>query len=51
LLISRVVDATGSYQNAFYILAGLMLVSSIIPFIVRPPKREEGAPATEGARA
>ena len=51
LLISRVVDATGGYQNAFYILAGLMLVSSILPFIVRPPKRAEGAAATEGARA
>jgi len=51
LLISRVVDATGGYQNAFYILAGLMLVSSILPFIVRPPKRAEGPPTTEGARA
>ena len=51
LLISRVVDATGGYQNAFYILAGLMLVSSILPFIVRPPKKAEGAAATEGARA
>jgi OFA family oxalate/formate antiporter-like MFS transporter len=51
LLISRVVDATGGYQNAFYILAGLMLVSSVLPFIVRPPRRTEGAPATEGARA
>ena len=51
LLISRVVDATGGYQNAFYILAGLMLVSSVLPFIVRPPRRTESAPATEGARA
>jgi OFA family oxalate/formate antiporter-like MFS transporter len=51
LLISRVIDATGSYQNAFYILAGLMLVSSVLPFIVRPPRRTESAPATEGARA
>ena len=41
LLISRVVDATGGYENAFYILAGLMLVSSVIPFIVRPPKAPE----------
>ena len=51
LLISRVVDATGGYQNAFYILAGLMLVSSIIPFIVRPPKapeRERTATTPEG---
>ena len=45
LLISRVVDATGSYQNAFYILAVLMLVSSVVPFIVRPPKAPESAGA------
>ncbi len=51
LLISRVVDATGGYQNAFYTLTGLMLVSSIIPFIVRPPKRTESALAAEGAGA
>ena len=54
LLISRVVDATGSYQNAFYILAALMLVSSIIPFIVRPPKAPQGQAAgaqTGGASA
>jgi len=51
LLISYIVDSTGSYQNAFYILAGLMLVSSIIPFIVRPPRAPQEAPAAEGARA
>ena len=51
LIISRVFDATGGYENAFYILAGVMLVSSILPFIVRPPKRPESAAATEGARA
>ncbi len=49
LLISRVVDATGSYQNAFYILAGMMLVSSILPFIVRPPRAPEGQ--ASGAQA
>jgi OFA family oxalate/formate antiporter-like MFS transporter len=45
LLISRVVDATGSYRNAFYILAGMMLVSSILPFIVRPPRAPQEAEA------
>src|SRR5918912_1009 len=44
-LISWAVDATGAYSRAFYIIAGIMLVSSIIPFIVRPPKREAGAGA------
>ncbi len=51
LLISRVVDATGSYAGAFYIIAGIMLVSSIIPFIVRPPKRGGRAGAPSGAEA
>jgi OFA family oxalate/formate antiporter-like MFS transporter len=50
-LISIMYDATRSYAGAFYILAGIMLVSSIIPFIVRPPKREAGAPAGAEARA
>jgi MFS transporter, OFA family, oxalate/formate antiporter len=50
-LISIMYDATRSYAGAFYILAGIMLVSSIIPFIVRPPRREAGAPAGAEARA
>ena len=46
-LISWAVDATGAYSRAFYIIAGIMLVSSILPFIIRPPRREAevGAPA------
>ena len=50
-LISIMYDATRSYAGAFYILAGIMLVSSIVPFIVRPPKREASAPAGAEARA
>jgi OFA family oxalate/formate antiporter-like MFS transporter len=38
LLISRVVDATGAYANAMYILAGLMVISTIVPLIIRPPR-------------
>ena len=46
-LISWAVDATGAYSRAFYIIAGIMLLSSILPFIIRPPRRwaEVGAPA------
>ncbi len=51
LLISYIIDSTGSYQNAFYIIAGILLVSSILPFVVRPPRRTEEAPEAEGARA
>ena len=50
-LISIMYDATRSYAGAFYILAGIMLVSSIVPFIVRPPKREAGVPAEAEAQA
>jgi nitrate/nitrite transporter NarK len=39
-LISWAYDATGAYWLAFYIIAGIMLVASIIPFIIRPPKGE-----------
>jgi OFA family oxalate/formate antiporter-like MFS transporter len=50
-LISYMYDATGSYAGAFYIIAGIMLLSSIIPFIVRPPKRETSAPVGAEAQA
>jgi MFS transporter, OFA family, oxalate/formate antiporter len=42
-LISYIRDSTGEYTSAFYIIAGIMLVSAIIPFIVRPPAREAAA--------
>jgi len=54
-LISSIVDATGAYSRAMYILAGLMLVSTIVPLIVRPPRAtqeaEAGAPSGAEARA
>ncbi len=54
LLISRVVDATGSYTNALYIFAAIMLASTIVAFIVRPPKGEavgaRDAQEAQGAR-
>jgi OFA family oxalate/formate antiporter-like MFS transporter len=42
-LISYIKDSTGEYTNAFYIIAVIMLVSAIVPFIVHPPKAEEEA--------
>jgi OFA family oxalate/formate antiporter-like MFS transporter len=44
-LVSRIYDATGSYNTAFYVIAGIMVVSSIIAVIIRPPK----APSSAGA--
>jgi OFA family oxalate/formate antiporter-like MFS transporter len=53
LLISYILDTTKSYTLAFYIIAGIMLASAVVAFIVRPPTREAraGAPQAEEARA
>lgn len=36
-LIASLRESTGSYNQALYLIAGLMLVSTVIPLIVRPP--------------
>ncbi len=53
LLISYIIDSTGSYTLAFYIIAVIMVASAGIAFMVRPPTRGSEAPAAqpEGARA
>ncbi len=53
LLISYIIDSTGSYTLAFYIIAAIMAGSAAVAFIVRPPTRGQEAPAAqpEGARA
>lgn len=40
LLIARVREATGSYTNALYILGATLLVASLLPFALRPPRTE-----------
>jgi OFA family oxalate/formate antiporter-like MFS transporter len=37
LLISTVVDQTGQYTTALYILAGMLLAGSVLPLALRPP--------------
>jgi OFA family oxalate/formate antiporter-like MFS transporter len=53
LLISRIIDSTGSYTTAFVIIAAILVASAAVAFIIRPPTRgsEVGSPQTEGARA
>lgn len=53
LLISYIIDSTGSYTAAFYIIAVIMVASAAVAFIVRPPSRsaESSAARPEGARA
>lgn len=40
MLIAILRETTGAYASALYIIAGIMLVSAIVPFIVRPPRIE-----------
>jgi MFS transporter, OFA family, oxalate/formate antiporter len=44
-LIARVREATGFYQGAMHIIAIVMLLSSVVPLLLRPPslRREPGA--------
>ena len=53
ILISRIIDTTGSYTLAFYIIAAIMVGSAVVAFIVRPPAQESPAeaPGASGARA
>jgi MFS transporter, OFA family, oxalate/formate antiporter len=53
LLISYIIDTTESYTLAFYIIAGIMIASAVVAFIVRPPRQEERAeaPRAQEARA
>lgn len=37
LMIASLRQSTGNYNQALYIIAGIMLTSVIVPFIVRPP--------------
>ena len=51
LLVSRVRDATGEYDGALYAIAVMLLVASIIPFIVKPPKAKTGeVPGADAAQ-
>jgi MFS transporter, OFA family, oxalate/formate antiporter len=48
-LIARIRESTGAYRNALYVISAIMLVSAIIPFIVRPPLSQQEAAAEEPA--
>jgi nitrate/nitrite transporter NarK len=38
LLLARSVDLTGSYDLAFYLTGGLMLIGTVIPLALRAPR-------------
>ena len=43
IMIARIRQATGTYSSAIHIIAGVMVVSLILPVIVRPPKGRAAA--------
>jgi OFA family oxalate/formate antiporter-like MFS transporter len=48
-LIARIRESSGEYSTALYVISGIMLVSAIIPFIVRPPLSQQEAATEEAA--
>jgi MFS transporter, OFA family, oxalate/formate antiporter len=49
-LIARLRESTGGYDTALYVLSVIMLVSAIVPFIVRPPLSQQEAAEEPEAR-
>ena len=50
LLISRVIDVTGSYTLVFYIIAAIMVGSAVVAFAVRLPSRGSDVTASRRGR-
>src|SRR5712671_1385390 len=48
-LIARVRQSTGHYTEALEIIAGIMLISGVLPFVIRPPKRRNAEPGDAAA--
>ena len=41
-LIAHVRQSTGHYTEALDLIAGIMLASAVLPFVIRPPKSHSG---------
>jgi OFA family oxalate/formate antiporter-like MFS transporter len=50
LLIAYMRQASGTYRGALHVIAGVMAVSVVLPLIVSPPRRIEGAVSTAQPR-
>jgi MFS transporter, OFA family, oxalate/formate antiporter len=48
MLIAYIRETTGHYATAFDVIAGIMLVSAVIPFMIRPPRAPAEAFTPEG---
>ncbi|HZS53307.1 MAG TPA: hypothetical protein VFA65_02815, partial [Bryobacteraceae bacterium] len=38
LLIANLRESSGSYSGGLHVIAGVLLISMVLPFIVRPPR-------------
>jgi MFS transporter, OFA family, oxalate/formate antiporter len=43
LCIARMRESAGNYTGALLVIAVVMLISILLPIIVRPPRREQSA--------
>ena len=50
-VIATLRESNGRYDQALYLIAALMLVSTIIPMLVRPPSAAQVEPAAMPAKA
>jgi OFA family oxalate/formate antiporter-like MFS transporter len=50
-LMATLRESRGRYDQALYLIAALMLVSAIIPMVVRPPSASQAEPAAIPAKA
>jgi OFA family oxalate/formate antiporter-like MFS transporter len=50
-LMATLRESRGRYNEALYLIAGLMCVSAIIPAIVRPPSAERAEPRAVPVKA
>jgi len=50
-LIATLRESNGRYDQALYLIAALMLLSTIIPLLVRPPTAPQAEPAAMPAKA
>jgi OFA family oxalate/formate antiporter-like MFS transporter len=48
MLIAYIRETTGHYAAALDAIAGIMLVSAVIPFLIRPPRAPEEAFTSHG---
>jgi MFS transporter, OFA family, oxalate/formate antiporter len=51
IMIARIREATGTYSSAIHIIAEVMVVSMILPLMVRPPRQKAATQAPTLARA